>query len=64
MSDISTKALSVINEAEKEINEERALHLKRKYKEKLRELKSAKEIVANVNRELELLKIEIEQKLN
>jgi hypothetical protein len=48
-------------EAQKEISEEQMKDAKNKYKKKLREISAARKIVANLERELEDLEIELSQ---
>ena len=48
-------------EAEKEVAEELTKRAKETYKRKLRELKAAERVVANIQRELEDLDVQIEQ---
>lgn len=48
-----------LEEAKKEISEEKFKKAKERYKTKLRELEQAKTIVANLNRELEDLEMEL-----
>lgn len=50
---------SVIEEAEKEIREEIVKNAKSKLKNKLRERSSAAKILANIDREIEMIKLEI-----
>lgn len=51
----------VREEAEKEFQEEQFGKAKRRYKELLKSLSSAKKVVANVQREIEELDLELEQ---
>ncbi len=50
---------NVIEEAEKEIYEEIVKKAKSKLKDKLRQRTSAAKILANINREIELIKLEM-----
>lgn len=57
---VSMSRESIIREAKNEINKEILEELKGKYKSKLRELQRAKQIVANVEREIELIEAEMD----
>jgi hypothetical protein len=54
----------IIKEAEAEIDEEARKTAKSKYKSKLRQLKQAKQVVSNIERELEELKLEMTDELS
>ena len=50
---------SVMQEARAEIRQERRIELKEKVKRKLKELRNAQQVVANIEREIELMEQEI-----
>jgi hypothetical protein len=51
----------VIEDAQKEVSEEKISEAKRRIKQKLKERDTAKKILANINRELEDLYAELSQ---